>query len=314
MSDVKMKDTKSMEQAVIRSHDFKTSKRLSREKIKTLSLIYENYTRLIGNFFSTTLGISCEANLVSVEEQKFSDYCNIVPETSYFAVIRMTPLEGHLLFSLSPEVGHSILVNLLGGGNEPVTPGYKFTEIDLAILGKVIRQLLPMIDEAWERIAKVRAVVESTETNLQFAQIVPPKETVVIAVIQMDFDGIKSDITFCLPQGLLEPLAHSLNMEPMTEEYSGERHDDSYKDAILEKIQPSKLTMKAILSETTIQVRDLINLQVGDVIQLDSSTKDPIKVTIGDIPRLTGELGYKNRYNAIRINGLNYEEESDNGQ
>ncbi len=294
----------------IKKYDFRTANKIPRDQIKTLGIIYENFARLLATYLTGTLGVFCEANVSSLEEQTYQEFTNSTPQASLLAILKMEPLLGSTLFQISPDIAYAILECLLGGPGTPSDRRRLFTEIDLVILEKVIRQLLPLMNEAWDKITKVDTVLENLETSLQFAQIVPPNETIVIITINTRVGGVESLVNLCLPQIAFEPVTKNLNTR-LLNNVRGERHKtESYQDTILEMIRITPVPIKAILSEATVTVHELMNLQVGDVIQLDNKLTDHLLLKIGHIPRLEGVLGTKGNRYAIRVTGINFKEET----
>ncbi len=55
------------------------------------------------------------------------------------------------------------------------------------------------------------------------------------------------------------------------------------------------------LGEANIQVRDLMNLEVGDIIQLDTDATMPLNVMVEGIPKFKGIPGLLRGNRAIRI-------------
>lgn len=295
----------------IKNYDFRTANKIPRDQIKTLGIIFESFARLLGTFLTGTLGVFCEASVVSLEEQTYQEFTNSAPQSSLLAILRMEPLQGPTLLQFSPDVGYAILECLLGGPGKPSDHRRIFTEIDLVIMEKVIRQMLPLVDEAWDKIAKVSTSLDNLETSLQFAQIVPHNETIVIITINTRVGETESLVTFCLPQIAFEPLTKNLNTRLLAAGRAEHRKTESYHETILDLIRTTPVPMKAILSEATITVSELMNLQVGDVIQLDSKVTDHLILKIGHIPRLEGVLGTKGNRYAIKVTGINFEEEAD---
>jgi flagellar motor switch protein FliM len=291
-----------------RPYDFRTANRIPRDQIKTLGLIHENYARLLTTFLTGTLGVSCECELASVEEQTYFEFTNSISASSLLALVKMVPLPGSVLLRISPESAHAMIESLLGGTGSRSAHHRAFTEIDLVILEKTIRQILPLVDEAWDKIAKISTQLEALETSLQFAHVASPSDAIAIITLKLTIGDVQSMINFCIPQPGLEPIAKSLNTSLMAAGRHARQPSESCEALLLRSLQPTGVTMRGLLSETTITVHELMNLQVGDVIQLDSKLDDPIGLMIGHIPRLTGTLGTLNRRYAIRVTGIHDEE------
>lgn len=295
----------------IKKYDFRTANKIPRDQIKTLGIIYENFARLLATFLTGTLGVYSEASLISLEEQSYQEFTNSAPPNSLLAILKMEPLQGPTLFQVSPDIAYAILECLLGGPGSISANRRMFTEIDLVILEKVIKQMLPLINEAWDKIAKVDTQLENLETSLQFAQIVQANETIVIITINVQIGEVEALINLCLPQIAFEPVTKNLNTRLLNNSRIERQKNESLQESILDLIRSTDVSIKAILSEATVTVGELMNIQVGDVIQLDNKLTDHLVLKIGHIPRLEGVLGVKNNRYAIRVTGINYEEVAD---
>ena len=295
----------------IKKYDFRTANKIPRDQIKTLGIIYENFARLLATFLTGTLGVFTEASLISLEEQSYQEFTNSAPPNSLLAILKMEPLQGPTLFQVSPDIAYAILECLLGGPGSLSANRRMFTEIDLVILEKVIKQMLPLINEAWDKIAKVDTILENLETSLQFAQIVQANETIVIITINVQIGEVEALINLCLPQIAFEPVTKNLNTRLLNHGRVERQKDESLQETILDLIRSTAVPIKAILSEATVTVGELMNIQVGDVIQLDNKLTDHLVLKIGHIPRLEGVLGVKGNRYAIKVTGINYEEVAD---
>lgn len=296
-----------------RSYDFRTAKRVSRDQLKTLHIIYESFSRLLSTYLTGTLGFMCDTTILSIEEQSFTEFTNAVSASSILAILKMPPLTGPLLLRISPELSYSVLDCLLGGMNSPNDTHRLFTEIDLVILEKIIRHFLLLNNEAWEKILKVNTLLEGLETSVQFAQIVPPTETILIVTLSVRIRDNNALVNLCIPYPAIEPISKALNTRLIAFGQNEKIQTDQYQEEILSNLHHTQVILKAILSETTIRIEDLMNLQVGDVVQLEHKLSDPIKIDIGHISRLSGVLGKKSNHYAIKITQINDAEDNNNG-
>jgi flagellar motor switch protein FliM len=70
------------------------------------------------------------------------------------------------------------------------------------------------------------------------------------------------------------------------------------------QIENTELELKAVLGKTEINVKDLLELQVGDVINLGKKVDEDISVYVGDMEKFTGVVGLKDRNLAVQITSL----------
>ena len=63
----------------------------------------------------------------------------------------------------------------------------------------------------------------------------------------------------------------------------------------------TKVPVKVELGSTVIRVKDILTLQEGDVIKLDTNTDDKVKVRIGSNVKFLGNMGVSKKKMAVKI-------------
>jgi hypothetical protein len=182
----------------------------NKKQMRTLNIIFEALSQKMSAYFSCVLRTLCEVSVVSVEEQLFKEFNNSLPSPVVLALLSLAPLQGSIILSLSPSAAYGIINPLFGVSGKSDESHRMFTEIEIAVLERILRQFLPMMVEPWEKIAKVDPVLERIETSSQFTQIVSFKEASTIITMQLkttDADGL---IKFCIPHIATRPIARQL--------------------------------------------------------------------------------------------------------
>ena len=70
--------------------------------------------------------------------------------------------------------------------------------------------------------------------------------------------------------------------------------------------------MTAILGGSTVTVGELLDLSVGDVIQLESSTNNPIEMRVGSKTKFLGVPGVSGSRMALQITNITQEGDDEN--
>ena len=294
----------------VRVYDFSKANKFSKEQMRTMHIIFEAISRQLTTYFSGTLRTLCEINVVSVEEQIFKEFNNSLPTPALLVLLGMMPLQGSLLLSISPVVAYGIINRLFGGSGKPGESDRTFTEIELAVLERIVRQFLPLMEEPWEKITKVDPVLERIETSSQFTQIVSLNEAVAIITLQLKTADLDGFISFCIPHIAIEPIAKQLTTTLMFSGKVNRRIVGDNSRVIKKRILDTSLNVTAILAETTMTVADILSLQLGDVIQLDTSVNDELKLKVEHLHKANGRLGVKNGKYAVKISKIIREEDA----
>ncbi len=295
----------------VREYDFRTANRFHKEQIRTLRIIYDTFARLFATYLSGTLRVMCGAEIISVEELKYQEFVNALPEPVLLAVLRQPPLAGPVLLELSPDISYAMISRLLGG--TPATSGMSrnFTEIELVLLERVLRQFLPLFAESWEKIISVNTTLDRIETSPQFAQIVASNEVVAIVTINVQIADIEGLINICLPHLSIEPINKQLSTKLMYQSGMENRSREPAGDQIRVRLNRTPLELTAVFNDTQATVRDILNLQEGDVIRLDQRVEDPLTIKVGHLPKFKAALGVRDEKYAVRIMDFIQKEENE---
>lgn len=286
--------------STVRTYDFKTANRFTKEQIRAINVVFKNFGHLLSNYLMGTLRASCDSEVLSIEEISFNEFNNSVPSPVIIAIINTSPFNGSLILEITKEISYSIISRVLGGTKEINAEGRQFTDIELAIMERVLWQSLKNFDEAWGKIMEVSSTLEKVETSMQFTQIVDLNEPVLMVTLNVTIGTESGLIGFCLPHQALEPLIKNLNTKHM---YSGNpnKRDDRDPQKIIGTIKNSDIIISAEFNATEATVRDITCLNVGDVIQLAHKVDEPMIVKYQHIPKYRASMGkYRNNL-ALKI-------------
>jgi flagellar motor switch protein FliM len=304
-------DNEDESKETVKHYDFKTANRFTKEQIRAINVVFKNFGHLLSNYLMGTLRASCESEVLSIEEISFNEFNNSVPSPVIIAIINTAPFTGSVILEMTKEISYSIISRVLGGTKEINAEGRQFTEIELAIMERVLWQSLKNFDEAWEKIMQVESTLEKVETSMQFAQIVDMNEPVLMVTLNITIGNESGLIGFCLPHQALEPFTKKLNTRLM---YSGNPNKkvEAHPEKIIGTIKNTDITVSAVFNPTEATVRDITSLDVGDVIQLQHKVNEPLIVKFQHIPKYHASLGkYKNNLAVKIMDEIRGEEENE---
>lgn len=284
----------------VKNYDFKTANRFTKEQIRAINVVFKNFGHLLSNYLMGTLRASCDSEVLSIEEMSFNEFNNSVPTPVIIAIINTSPFTGSLILEMTKEISYSIISRVLGGTKEISAEGRQFTEIELAIMERVLWQSLKNFDEAWIKIMEVNSSLEKVETSMQFAQIVDINEPVLMVTLNITIGAESGLIGFCLPHQALEPFTKSLNTKHM---YSGSPNNrvEAATEKIINSIKNTDILVSAVFNSTEATVRDITSLDVGDVIQLAHKVDEPLIVKYQHIPKYRASMGKYRNSLALKI-------------
>jgi flagellar motor switch protein FliM len=82
----------------------------------------------------------------------------------------------------------------------------------------------------------------------------------------------------------------------------------NFQDRIKEQIKSVKIPISVLLGDAFITVKELLDLQVGDVVLLNRKTGDDLDVMVGPSQKFYARPGLSNDQVAVKIVGVREEE------
>jgi len=295
----------------VREYDFRTANRFPKEQMRTFQVVFDSFSQLISNRLSSILRVSCECEILSLEECSYAEFNNSLPAPVILAIMNAPPLHGSIIFQMSPEFAYMLISRLFGGGAAGEN-SKQFTEIELALIERVLRQTIGVFDEAWDKVITLDTQVERIETSPQFAQITAPNDPVAVVILSVTMGEEVGLLSICIPHTAIEPVSQQLNTR-MWFSSSGVRDDGKAEERsqmLVGKLLQSPIPITAYFGQTPATVSDIVNLQIGDVIKLDHSLNEPLTIKVQHIPKFKATIGtLGNRY-AMQVVDVIKEERS----
>jgi len=288
-------------QLKVREYDFRTANRFPKEQMRTFHVVFETFSQLFSNRLSSVLRVSCECEILSIEECSYSEFNNSLPAPVVLAIMDAPPLYGSIVFQMSPEFAYMLISRLFGGGKAGEN-SKQFTEIELALVERVLRQAVSVFDEAWDKVISLSTTIERIETSPQFAQITAPNEPVAVIILSVTMGDETGLLSICIPHTAIEPVAQQLNTRMWFS--SGARDDGRAEErlaALTAKLMQTPIPLTAYFEQTPATVSDIVNLQIGDVIKLDHGIDQPLTIKIHHIPKFHATIGTMGHRYAMQI-------------
>ena len=292
----------------IRNHDFRRPSKFAKDHIRTLQIINDTYARLITNFLSGYLRTLVQLEVVSVEPIAYQEFNNSLPNPVILGFVDFTPLSGSIIFEISPNIAYALVDRILGGRGGLIDKVRGFTEIELAIIERVMTQMLSLMREPWENVISLRPRLEKIETNSQFAQIINPNETVALITFNARIGDVEDMINLCIPHMVVEPIVSKLCTKYWFSTIEKGTSLET-RECIEAKIGTTSVPVKAVLGKSIISVNEFIGLQQGDVLPLDTQINGDVEVLVGDLLKFHAKPGVRKNKIALKISEVIRREE-----
>ncbi|NTZ18203.1 flagellar motor switch protein FliM [Paenibacillus sp. JMULE4] len=290
-------------QKKVRAYDFKRAVRFSKDHIRSLTRIHENFARYLTTYFSAQLRTFVQINVVQVEQLPYDEFIRSIPKMTILNIFEAEPLEGRMVLEVHPNIAFAMLDRLLGGVGTSPTKINALTEIETIVMERIFSRAFESLQEAWKTVVDLSPRLEALETNPQFMQIVSPNETIALISLSTKIGDTTGMINLCIPHVVIEPIMPRLSVHHW---FVSQKKTSAPEEmtALQSRLHKAKLPVIAELGTSQISVREFLSLNVGDVITLNRSVEEPLHIRIGDKLKFFGSPGTTRGKLAVQINEI----------
>lgn len=295
------------EEVAVKEYDFRAPKKFTKEQIKVLESIFENYARLLSSYLTGKLRLYCRVSLMNIEEQRYNEFNNALPD---YVVMGMVDLgikndeisETDVIVQVSNSVTYTMIDRLLGGKGEFSEVNRDFTEIEITIMTDIMKSFTELLQEPWQMHIDLEPRLIGIETNSRVVQTIGHEDTVIIVALEVEINSQNSIISVCIPAINLDEIMGKFIPRYSTSRRKTDAHrEQERRDSIMGGISTTDLIVKAVLGEINLDMYEVLTLQVNDVIPLNKKISENIVVKVGERPWCDGKLGTYNNKKAIMI-------------
>jgi flagellar motor switch protein FliM len=269
-------------QPKIKIYDFKRPDKFSKDQIRTLYMLHENFARLLNTYLSAHLRTLVHVNVVSVDQLTYEEFIRSLANPSVIGVFEMPPLKGNGILEINTNIAFSIIDRMFGGEGLSSVKPRALTDIEEAIVRRVINKSLESFQEAWKQVITIHPRLEAIESNPQFTQIVPPNDMVVIVTLQTKIGQAEGLLNICIPYLVLEPIMSKLTTTYWVASSVAKQSSQEHINLLQRKLEQALIPINVQLGQVTVTVQELLDLAIGDVLQLETRAANDLSVFIGE--------------------------------
>lgn len=280
-------------------YDFRRPDRVSKDQMRTLQNLHEGYARQFSTTLTNFLRTFVEIELISVDQLTFSEFVMSIANPSCIYVFKMEPLEGSAIVEINPSLVFFIIDRLFGGQGRPSEQNRELTQIEQNVIHRIVERGLGDLKDVWEHIGVFSPKIETYETNPQFVQIAPPGETVILISLEVRMQNASGLMSLCFPYMLLDSVINNLSGESWMSSQSSTTQET--KEMLSHEINSLTLPVSAVIGQIRLSIKDLLQLQRGDILCIEKKKNTDLLVQIGSKTKMEGKTGLIGRKKAIEI-------------
>ncbi len=284
----------------IYEYDFRRPTRVSKDQLKTFRTLHENFSELFGFYLASRLQTMVTIDLLAVDQLRYSEYVLSIANPCVVYIFDIKETDGRAVIEMTPDLVFMVVERLLGGvGGKPTAPR-GITAIEQRIVEPIVEKALKTLTASWKPVHELNFDLFGFESNSDFVQIAPASEIVIVISFELKVGEDTFLMNLCYPSFALEDVIARLNVQFYPSNMSAKNRQMSYYK-ITKQLQSTPMEVRAQLGKTEISIKELMELEEGDILYLDNRVDAEIPIFIQDRLKYFGRPGTVEGRLAVRI-------------
>lgn len=274
---------------------------VSYERLPMLEVVFDRLVRSLSTSLRNFTSDNVEVNLDNIASTRFGDYVNSIPLPAMLSVFRAEEWDNFGLLTIDSSLIYSIVDVLLGGRRGTAAmriEGRPYTTIERHLVERLVKLFLHDLELAFEPLSPVKFNFDRLETNPRFATIARPANAAILVKLKVDMEDRGGRIDLLLPYATIEPVRELLLQMFLGEKFG---RDSIWEGHLATELWSTDLEVQAVLDERSLTLREVMALEVGSTILLNTSPQSVVELRCGGVPMLGGHMGRIGRSVAIKI-------------
>ena len=166
------------------------------------------------------------------------------------------------------------------------------------LLDGLFRLILRDLREAWRFVTEIDFTIENVETEPQFLQILAPAEAVVAVAIEIRIGESIGMMNIAMPSIIIKMMRQKFDQQWSLRKSAS---TDLEQARVLDLIRTSTLDSEVLLTGPQLLLRDLVNLEEGDVVSFEFPSSSPLDLLLNGERKYRGEMVDAGRRAAFRV-------------
>ncbi len=281
--------------------DFRLPNRISKNQLRTIRNIHENFAESFASFLVSKLQCIVNINVTSIDQIYYSEYILSVsnPACLYTFDIKNTDIKG--ILELNVDLSLVLVDRLLGGSGTGAKQTNIITPIEQKVLTQISERVMLDMRKAWQMVDNYEFRIERFESDIDFAQITSQSESVLLISFEVIIGEKSYMMNVCFATFAFDTILSKLSSQKLSSIRPTKYKGTTSNEILANHLYKTFLNLAVEFGKAKITVRELLDLENGDIIKLDTTISDEHLIKVGNKTLFYGRAGVINKHKAVKI-------------
>ncbi|GAB0056117.1 Flagellar motor switch protein FliM [Candidatus Magnetaquicoccaceae bacterium FCR-1] len=265
-----------------------------------LDLINEHLASQLSFKLTQKVGREVHVQPKSTTNQIFGRFLHGLDPPIFINILRVEPSQSMSLLAIDGEVMYHILEGFFGGSGDSERPFRNFSPFEMKVIDRIMDVTREQIELSWKKLDNsFKLVLTRWENQPQFAAVMPLDETVFLISFAVEVGDSEGTLTICYPAVILELFKQQLKVGFQQKDLV--EGSTAWIDALHHQLGLVPLALSPVVSREQMSVREMLDLQIGDVLPLSHELSEEMDVEVEGEAKYRCLAGIVDGKRAIRI-------------
>lgn len=287
-------------QRIVTTYDFKHPARVNKDQLRTLENLHDNFARLLSSTFSGAMRAVVDVDTAFVDQTTYAEFIQSLSNPSCSYQFTLGPTNGQAIIDFAMPVTFAFVDRIFGGkGSSQGVEARTLTPIEVGVINRIVKRVIEDLEATWEPILRVEVTDIELETNPEFMQITAASEIVILLAFEVNSTNASGLVSLCYPFFTLESILPRLGQQSYVR--SSRMNKDELVQLNRQRLRKTHVPLRAEMARGSATFSELQELQVGDVMRMDTELDELTVLYVNDEPKFLGRPGRVGRKNAVQI-------------
>ena len=287
-------------QQIVTNYDFKHPARVNKDQLRTLENLHDNFARMLNSTFSGAMRAVVDVDTAFVDQTTYAEFIMSLSNPSCSYNFTLGPTNGQAVIDFAmPLVFAFVDRNFGGKGSSQGVEARQLTPIEVGVINRIVKRVIEDLEATLEPILRVEITDIELETNPEFMQITAASEIVILLAFEVNSANASGLVSLCYPFFTLESILPRLGQQSYVRTNRMNQEELLRQNNL--RLQKTNVPIRAELARGMATFRSLQDLQVGDVLTMDTEIDEPTVLYVNDEPKFVGMPGRVGRKSAVQI-------------
>jgi len=259
--------------------DVRQAGQIGREQMHAISLLHETFARNLTHSLGAYLRVVFEATLVSAEHLVYREFLQRIPEVTYLASCRLSPIGVSAMLQLDLKVAFPIIDVLLGGQGKSLAATREITEIEEQILESVVQIICRELGTAWQALA-LEFCFDQRQDPTQARRLMPPDEKTLSLSFEITMPEVRGGLSVAVPAVVSNALLRKISADWT---YQKPRGPAESQERLRRRLLACSFPAELVVPRVPAHFGDLVDLAPGKLLMFRRRAAMPATWLVGGL-------------------------------